>query len=64
MHVNFDTTNALGVPKSVHYTEDSLHQGSPDRTQRYREYKNCLLHGRVRYIKIHLYYYNAINGPN
>ena len=43
LQVNFDSTNALGVPRTVLCIEDSLYPGSPDRTQRYWENKNRFL---------------------
>ena len=56
----FDTTNALGLPETVFYTKDSLHQGSPDRIRQYLEYKNSSLDARVCYfefrcIEVYLY---------
>ena len=41
-------TNALGVPKPVCYTGDSLYWGLPDQTRHYREYTNrCFTEGFV-----------------
>ena len=54
--------NALGVLITICYTEDSLHQGLPHWSWRYREYRNYSIPGRVLYIEGNLYLFRQTIG--